>query len=67
MIHLTPAERYFMGEISLAQATSEEVRKMQEERRETRSGAANVVIRVLTLLVAIPLLAISVLNPRRWC
>jgi hypothetical protein len=66
-VHLTPAERYFRGELTLDEATSAEVVKMREERRETRFGAANMAIRVLTLVIAIPLLIISLFNPRRWC
>jgi ASC-1-like (ASCH) protein len=65
-VHLTPAERYFRGEISLDDATKQEMLKMREERRETRFGALNVVIRVLILLVAIPVVIIGLLNPRRW-
>jgi hypothetical protein len=66
-VHLTPAERYFRGEISLDQATKSEVAKMREERRETPFGPLNVAIRLVVLIVAIPLLLIGLFNPRRWC
>lgn len=66
-VHLTPAEQYFRGEISLDQATASEVAKMREERRETPFGPLNVAIRLVILIVAIPLLIIGLFNPRRWC
>lgn len=66
-VYLTPAERYFRGEISLDDATTREVSQMREERAETRFGALNVIIRLVVLLIAIPVLLVGFLNPRRWC
>lgn len=66
-VHLTPAERYFRGEITLDDATLAEMRMMREERAETRFGALNVVIRVFVILIALPVMIVSFFNPRRWC
>jgi hypothetical protein len=66
-VHLTPAERYFRGEMSLDEATQAEVRKMREERAETRFGSVNFIIRLSVVLIALPVMIISFFNPRRWC
>lgn len=65
-IHLTPTERYFRGEISLDEATRGEIAKMSEERLETRFGPVNVAIRLIVVVIALPFLILSLLNPRRY-
>ena len=67
IVHLTPAERYFRNEISLDEATRAEILQMRKERAETRFGALNVLIRLFVIVIALPLMFISLFNPRRWC
>lgn len=65
-IHLTPSERYFRGEITLDEATKAELVAMDTQRRETRFPAVNVAIRLVILIVALPLMLLSLLSPKRW-
>jgi hypothetical protein len=65
-IPLSPSERYIRGEITLDQATRAELVAMDVERRETPFRVLNVLIRLVILIVALPLMIVSLLSPRRW-